>query len=440
MASKRKISRKSESSGGNFNVNSMVEVKRLLTRNLSTHGAWHLVKSYDKQRRHLHDLVSRVIALGESNTVLLIGPRGSGKTALIQSVIEDVSTKSSTKGNFLLVELNGLVHTDDRTALKDMTRQLQLENVVGDRVFGSFSDNLSFLLESLKSGGDNSMPIILIIEEFDLFCQHKNQTLLYNFFDVAQSAQAPIAVIGVTCRLDAVELLEKRVKSRFSHRQLHLFNDFTFEDFVDIATALISLPDRTSDVQLRDNWNESVKELLQETSVQAALKRLYTTTKDIRMLKQLLLLPVKQLSSSCTRIEALHIVESQKAMMVDSKVAMLKGLSVLELCLVIAMLRLTQIYDGEPFNFEMVFKEYQKFIDSRSTMQSVSKPVLMKALQHLEMLEFVHPTSTNTAAQYEYRLMHLQIEPAQVKEVVLRSANMPTDVSQWATSVLSGSL
>ena len=29
----------------------------------------------------------------------------------------------------------GLVHTDDRTALQDTARQLELENVVGDRVF-----------------------------------------------------------------------------------------------------------------------------------------------------------------------------------------------------------------------------------------------------------------------------------------------------------------
>ena len=27
------------------------------------------------------------------------------------------------------------------------------------------------------------------MDEFDLFCQHKNQTLLYNLFDVCQSAQ-----------------------------------------------------------------------------------------------------------------------------------------------------------------------------------------------------------------------------------------------------------
>ena len=35
---------------------------------------------------------------------------------------------------------------------------------------------------------------------------------------------------------------------------------------------------------------------------------------------------------------------------------MLHGVSVLELCLVIAMNHIVEINDGEPFNFEMVYK------------------------------------------------------------------------------------
>lgn len=47
----------------------------------------------------------------------------------------------------------------------------------------------------------SSRPLLVVLEEFDLFAQHKNQTLLYNLFDVSQSAQAPVAVVGLTCRL-----------------------------------------------------------------------------------------------------------------------------------------------------------------------------------------------------------------------------------------------
>lgn len=99
----------------------------------------------------------------------------------------------------ILVKLHGLLHTDDRLALSGITMQMKLENVVDGKVFGSFAENLAFLLNCLKTGDrKTSKSVIFILEEFDLFCAHHNQTLLYNLFDVSQSAQTPICVIGKT--------------------------------------------------------------------------------------------------------------------------------------------------------------------------------------------------------------------------------------------------
>ena len=70
--------------------------------------------------------------------------------------------------------------------------------------------------------GITSKSIVFVIDEFDLFATHARQTLLYNLFDIAQARKAPIAVLGLTTRIDVVESLEKRVKSRFSHRYVYL--------------------------------------------------------------------------------------------------------------------------------------------------------------------------------------------------------------------------
>ena len=54
--------------------------------------------------------------------------------------------------------------------------------------------------------------------------------------------QAPICVIGLTCRLDVIELLEKRVKSRFSHRQIYLFASNKFDpDYLNMVEKLLKL-------------------------------------------------------------------------------------------------------------------------------------------------------------------------------------------------------
>ncbi|KAL1273409.1 hypothetical protein QQF64_029271, partial [Cirrhinus molitorella] len=156
----------------------------------------------DSQYKHLLELLRRTAVHGESNSVLIVGPRGSGKTMLLGCVLRELMSLKEVQKNVLLVELNGLLQTDDKIALKEITRQLHLENVVGDKVFGSFAENLAFLLEALKKGDkSSSRPVLFVLDEFDLFAHHKNQTLLYNLLDVSQSAQAPIAVVGLTCRL-----------------------------------------------------------------------------------------------------------------------------------------------------------------------------------------------------------------------------------------------
>jgi origin recognition complex subunit 4 len=83
--------------------------------------------------------------------------------------------------------------------------------------------------------------VVFILDEFDLFTTHSRQTLLYNLFDIAQARKAPIIVLGLTARIDVVESLEKRVKSRFSHRYVHLSLPRSLPAFWDICKAGITI-------------------------------------------------------------------------------------------------------------------------------------------------------------------------------------------------------
>ncbi|KAH8023419.1 hypothetical protein HPB51_014534 [Rhipicephalus microplus] len=327
--------------------------------------------------------------------------------------IDRASERKEIASNYLLVKLNGFTHTDDKIALKDITRQLHLENVVGDRVFGSFSENLTFLLECLKSGGEQSKTIVFVVDEFDMFCSHKNQTLLYNLFDVAQSAQAPILVIGITCRL-----------SRFSHRQLHLFPNFSFEEYLGIMVDHLSLPNDFRSRKLREEWNASVKVI-----TRAPLKLKYVTVYGHSKTHRFLFLGflaylVRRLAIcmptflQAAAISLMHVSTSEHIHFI----LLAARLSMLELSLVIAMVHLTKIYDGEPFNFEMVYKGSSQ---------------VGKAFQQLEASEFVQPVSRSLATvQYEFRLMQLLVDPSQVHEVVHRSSSLPTELAHWAVSVV----
>lgn len=94
----------------------------------------------------------------------------------------------------------------------------------------NYADTMASLLALLSHPSEimgtdenlTSQSVVFVIDEFDMFASHPRQTLLYNLYDIAQSRKAPIAVLGCTTRIGVVDMLEKRVKSRFSHRYVYL--------------------------------------------------------------------------------------------------------------------------------------------------------------------------------------------------------------------------
>ncbi|XP_050825260.1 origin recognition complex subunit 4 isoform X2 [Gopherus flavomarginatus] len=392
------------------------------------------------QYKHLLELLKRTTIHGESNSALIIGPRGSGKTMLLNHVLKELMEVKQVRENLLQVHLNGLLQTNDKIALKEITRQLQMENVVGDKVFGSFAENLAFLLEALKKGDrDSSCPVLFILDEFDLFVHHKNQTLLYNLFDISQSAQTPVTVIGITCRQDILELLEKRVKSRFSHRQIYLMNSFDFKQYLRIFKEQLYLPAEFVYKPFVQKWNKNVQSLSEDRTVQDVLQNHFHCSKDLRSLHMLLMLALSSITVSHPFMTGSDLLEASKLCRMDSKANIVHGLSVLEICLIIAMKHLNDVYEGEPFNFQMVYNEFQKFIQRKAhSMYNFEKPVVMKAFEHLLQLELIKPIEgLPVRAQREYLLMKLLLDNNQIMDALQVYPNCPTDVKQWATSSLS---
>ncbi|XP_071826730.1 origin recognition complex subunit 4-like [Apostichopus japonicus] len=398
--------------------------------------------TFQSQREHLTDLIRRCATIGESNSALVIGPSGAGKTMLMSSILSELAKDSKISGNILQVHLNGLLQTDDRLAVQEITRQLRLENTVKDRVFGSMAEKLSFLLEALKKDEGKSQSILFVLEEFDLFAHHKNQTLLYNLFDISQSEQTPVTVIGLTCRLDVVELLEKRVKSRFSHRQIHLFHSLSFEQACKVCEDALTLPLNYLSKKFCTEWNSHVKEFLQERIVENSLRHLYDLDKSIRSVYSILLIPICRLGPSHPRLDSADVLDALKMSSCDSKSAMLQGLTILQLCLIIAMKHLAELYEGSNINFEMVYNEYQKFVQKKSnSIQCFGKPVCLKAFEQLIVLELVRPVEGSgfTGAKLtpkEYRSLKLLVTPLQVVETLNSFSGCPSELKMWATNPL----
>ncbi|KAI7897866.1 origin recognition complex subunit 4 C-terminus-domain-containing protein [Cokeromyces recurvatus] len=386
----------------------------------------------DNEYNTLYKLLKQTITAGESNSCLLIGNRGTGKTALVRTVLRDL--QKSYK-EFCIVRLNGLTETNDRLALNEIARQLVKEQKEhAEHTFTSFADSFDYLLSLLKSGDKASLPVIFILDEFDLFAQHPKQALLYNLFDAAQSAQNPMAVIGLTCRLDTLDLLEKRVKSRFSHRQIYLFPSSNFGQFLEIAKGTLELPENYPS---STEFNRSLEELFQHPTLNSILRRIFDISKDIRMFHKICFPAVYKLRPEAPYLDLEEFLESSLIQRADSKTEILKGIALLELILIISMKKLME-KDITTFNFQMVYDEYKDFMNQTQIngmgigMKLYKKAVALKAFENLQMFELVCPVDIAGKCPKEYRMTKLMLEQAQVTEAVLKY-NCSQIVKKWAT-------
>jgi len=63
-------------------------------------------------------------------------------------------------------------------------------------------------------------PLVFVLDDFEKFACHPQQSLLYSLFELCNLER--ILIVGLTMRTDVVELLEKRVKSRFSQTIIYV--------------------------------------------------------------------------------------------------------------------------------------------------------------------------------------------------------------------------
>ncbi|KAJ2893745.1 origin recognition complex subunit 4 [Coemansia aciculifera] len=410
-------------------------------------------------------LLSRTVTSAEGNTGLLIGPRGSGKSSVVQRALDMLEAKHSRSSKYHVVRLSGFVHITDRIALRDIARQLLIEQDLENILIGSFADAFTYILNLLRSSGSEGAesvpPVLFILEEFDLLAQHPKQSLLYTLFDIAQSQQTPIAVLGVTARIDVMDLLEKRVKSRFSHRQIYVQCPQKKSDFIEIARLALHVSSSCDSVSMgfAEQFNTRVDAILAAESVARHIAHVFDFGMDARQLLQLFVMAASQLSAQSSLMQLSHVEASIAQDVASAKMQVLSSVSLLELCLIISMKGLVQSGSSK-YNFEMVYNEYKAFMSrhimatsSGGAMKAYKKPVALKAFETLVELEIVRPVATSMAADgsgsygrndllagsaqaartpKEYRMVQLMIEPGQVVELALRRNDLSEVIRRWA--------
>ncbi|KAI9678343.1 MAG: hypothetical protein M1817_006289 [Caeruleum heppii] len=372
----------------------------------------------EEQYRKVHQLAEQTVVAGEGNSMLVLGARGSGKTTLVETVLSDLSRDHGS--DFHVVRLNGFIHTDDKLALRDIWSQLGREMEGDDEDVGkssNYADTLSSLLALLSHPSELSetepdqaaTAVIFVLDEFDLFASHPRQTLLYNLFDIAQARKAPVAVLGLTTRIDVVESLEKRVKSRFSHRSVHLSLSKTLGGFWEACKQGVRVTEGEMEEQgqslgktggLTTAWDGYLEELYTtDAAFREIIQSIYYRTKSVKDFLTTCLIPFSSMTPEQWMLTG-HDFADNHLIAPDSKLQILEGLSEAELGLMIAAARLDIILDTDTCNFNMAYDEYG-IIASRSRLQSSASGVAAVGASSKIWGKEVGLAAWETLAEYE---------------------------------------
>ncbi|XP_019164836.1 PREDICTED: origin of replication complex subunit 4 [Ipomoea nil] len=355
--------------------------------------------SPDSNYSKLKYIVSSSVTEACNNSVLLLGPRGCGKNAVLELVLEALLKEFPDM--ISVIKLNGLLHSDDNCALKEITRQLCSEHQLVFSKMASFDDNSQFLIAMLRECGLAHKTVIFVLDEFDLFTQGK-QRLLYSLLDAMQSVTSQAVVIGVSCRLDADQLLEKRVRSRFSHRKL-IFLPPSKEDLERILKHILLLPkDFGLPTKYVDAFNTKLLSILSDDKFKDIVESLCTYDSTFNHLLRFLFSAVCQMDMKSGFLSLDNFRTALSNTQRQPKLECLKDCSILELYILVCLRRL-EANEQETCNFNSIMKEYKIVHDSFKTSDYYARDVCLRAFEHLlqrELISFVENRGHNQSIEF----------------------------------------
>ncbi|GAA5986486.1 hypothetical protein JCM10908_003771 [Rhodotorula pacifica] len=405
---------------------------------------------YDEWERPLRSALEECVTKGMGNAVMLLGPRGVGKTMLVERSLKLLSHVHGAD-SFVTVRLSGLVHTTDRLAMRAIAVQLAAQGFStggtdGDMDDGDYSSNsatMSTLLRLLEPSSAStatsaetssssastaaptrtltSKPLVIVVDEFDLFAQHPRQSFLYCLLDIVQGnrRRGGVAVIGVSARVDCLSLLEKRVRSRCQSHVLQMIPPSSFTSFCDRGKRLLRAAE-DEEADWATAWNAEVEHFFGEKKVVDYMRRLWSihgnVPTELRSALSHLLYRLDYdlrnhglaASASAPRLSVDMLKPQPKG---EDKVRdeVLKQLSLPELTVLIAAKHLTSstLDRHAGFNFEMLYDAYvehsRRVAASTSSSFSIthkplSKPALRTAFDSLRAHEFLLARTSSSSS------------------------------------------
>ncbi len=195
--------------------------------------------------------------------------------------------------------------------------------------------------------------LVFVLEDLERFAAHPQQNLLYSLFEMTLAL--PVYVVGVSCRLDVLELLEKRVKSRCSQNLIYL----PLPETEEIFTARILDNLRTENDQISQVFEKFV---LENEAFKCFAERQFALSKDARPVFNVLLLTCAEIASQGCEFDWYTFPKVFENALLSqqpysSTIAAVSETTLIELMVLTAVCRLNSKFPGAAITFDAMYEE-----------------------------------------------------------------------------------
>lgn len=238
--------------------------------------------------------------------------------------------------------------------------------------------------------------LVFVLEDLEKFAAHPQQNLLYSLFEMALAL--PVYVLGASCRLDVLELLEKRVKSRFSQNVIYLPLPGDEETFMN--RILDNL--RTENSGLNELFEAFTKS---NEAFKALVSYHFMLSKDVRPIFNALLMTCAEIASQGSGFNW-HLFPSVFESVLlgqqshSSAIAAISETTLIELMVLTALCRLNGKFPGAAVTFDAMYEELCtcKLRARKLDNFQWTKSMIQIAFDRLMSCRLILPASSSTTA------------------------------------------
>eukprot|EP01126_Amoeba_proteus_P022793 TRINITY_DN2295_c0_g1_i6.p1 TRINITY_DN2295_c0_g1~~TRINITY_DN2295_c0_g1_i6.p1 ORF type:complete len:305 (-),score=33.90 TRINITY_DN2295_c0_g1_i6:277-1191(-) len=212
---------------------------------------------------------------------------------------------------------------------------------------------------------DDDVKVIIILDEFDRFAK-KRQTLFYNLLEIYSAHPLRICILAVTSHLNYLDLLEKRIKSRFMKTQILFSHPLRVGQV--LRSIELWLVDRPEDI----SWNNSVAALMKNEEFNKIISEQFSFTREMPKFAHLVELALTRLNNLHPYLALEDFRFAYETLNMDCKVELCKGISQVELAMLVSIAclenRSVQVY-----TFDLIYECYSDYLKHHSYAEIVGK-------------------------------------------------------------------